>query len=77
MAAPGHGGSVNAVRGEDGEDVAFLPFEMRAQPCAELAGRLFDINVSVVAVGERAAVDDYGPLSVSVYQLKLEHGFKP
>lgn len=59
MAAVGDGGRVDAVWGEEGEDVALAPLEVLAQAGTELGSSGFDGGVCVVAIGEWAAVDDW------------------
>lgn len=60
MTSPSHCWRVDAVLGEEGEHVAFLPVEMRAKTGAEFLCCLLQTSVGVVASCGRTLVDNLG-----------------
>lgn len=59
MGAPGDDGGVDAVGGEEGEDVAFAPIVDGFQALAECEGAFFDAGVGVGALCVGILVNDF------------------
>ncbi len=59
MRAPRHGGGVDAVECEEGEDGAFAEGELCAEGGAEGDGGGFEGRVGVLPGGERVDVEDW------------------
>ena len=58
MGAPGQDRGVDAVGGEESEDIFFAPVEDGLEAFAECEGSFFQALVGVVALGVGVLVDD-------------------
>lgn len=59
MGAPGDDGGINAVGGEEGEDIAFAPIVDGFQALAEGEGAFFNAGVGVGALCVGILVNDF------------------
>lgn len=58
VAAPYHCRSVDAVRGEESEDIALAPFPLRLQACSKIDSSVFDLSEGVGTIRFRVEIDD-------------------
>lgn len=69
MGAPGDDGGIDAVGGEEGEDVAFAPVVNCLQAFAKGKGAFFDLSVGVGALCVGILVYDFWLLVPSFFLL--------
>jgi hypothetical protein len=65
MTTPRHGRGIDAILGEERQDIALLPGKVTTQAGAELFGGPPERGIGVIAAGDGTLIEDWDEMSVS------------